>query len=142
MSSRALRNIFWVMAAAGPNLPCLAQSSSQALPPVPQIAGVPPAAQQAATHIDPERIRAAVKYLADDKLQGRGPGTEGDRMAAKYLADTFAEYGLTPAGDNGSWYQKVPLYSVKTVPDTTTFQLDPEKRRAIDAAIWRRLCDE
>ena len=104
----------------------LAQSSPQALPPVPQVAGVPPAARQAAGHIDPERIRAAVKYLADDKLQGRGPGTEGDRMAAKYLADKFAEYGLTPAGDGGSWYQKVPLYSVKTVPDKTTFQLVPK----------------
>jgi Zn-dependent M28 family amino/carboxypeptidase len=106
--------------------PGSAQTSSQALPPVPQVAGVPAAAQQAATQIDPERIRAAVKYLADDKLQGRGPGTEGDRMAAKYLADKFAEYGLTPAGDNGSWYQKVPLYSVKTVPDKTTFQLVPK----------------
>lgn len=92
---------------------------------MPQVAGVPPKAQQAAAQIDPERIRAAVKYLADDKLEGRGPGTEGDRMAAKYLAEKFAEYGLAPAGDSGSWYQKVPLYAVKTVPDKTTFQLVP-----------------
>ena len=72
-----------------------------------------------------------MKYLADDKLQGRGPGTEGDRMAAKYLADKFAEYGLTPAGDDGSWYQKVPLYAVKTVPDKTTFQLVPKSGDAL-----------
>ena len=90
------------------------------------MAGVPAAAQRAAEQIDPERIRAAVKYLADDKLEGRGPGTEGDRMAAKYLADKFAAYGLTPAGDSGSWYQKVPLYAVRTVPDKTTFQLVPK----------------
>jgi len=50
-----------------------------------------------------------VKYLADDKLEGRGPGTAGDRMAAKYIEDQFAAYGLKPAGDNGGWYQKVPL---------------------------------
>jgi Zn-dependent M28 family amino/carboxypeptidase len=109
-------------------LPALmaAQSSSQALPRVPDVSGVPAAAQRAAGQIDPEQIRAAVKYLADDKLEGRGPGTEGDRMAAKYLAGKFAEYGLTPAGDNGSWYQKVPLYAVKTLPEETTFQLVPK----------------
>jgi Zn-dependent M28 family amino/carboxypeptidase len=103
-----------------------AQTTVHGLPPVPQVAGVPAAAQQAAQKIDPERIRASVKYLADDKLEGRGPGTEGDRMAAKYVADQFASYGVTPAGDNGSWYQKVPLYAVRTVPDKTTFQLVPK----------------
>jgi Zn-dependent M28 family amino/carboxypeptidase len=126
MSFSRERSVLLAVTIAGMAAPGLAQTSSQALPPVPQVAGVPAAAQQAAAQIDPERIRAAVKYLADDKLQGRGPGTEGDRMAAKYLADKFAEYGLTPAGDNGSWYQKVPLYSVKTVPDKTTFQLVPK----------------
>jgi Zn-dependent M28 family amino/carboxypeptidase len=126
MSFSSARSVLLAVTIAGMAAPGSAQTSSQALPPVPQVAGVPAAAQQAATQIDPERIRAAVKYLADDKLQGRGPGTEGDRMAAKYLADKFAEYGLTPAGDNGSWYQKVPLYSVKTVPDKTTFQLVPK----------------
>jgi Zn-dependent M28 family amino/carboxypeptidase len=126
MSFSRERSVLLAVTIAGMAAPGLAQTSSQALPPVPQVAGVPAAAQQAAAQIDPERIRAAVKYLADDKLQGRGPGTEGDRMAAKYLADKLAEYGLTPAGDNGSWYQKVPLYSVKTVPDKTTFQLVPK----------------
>ncbi|HEX6771599.1 MAG TPA: M28 family peptidase [Acidobacteriaceae bacterium] len=98
---------------------------------MPQVEGVPAKAQQAAAQIDPERIRATVKYLADDKLQGRGPGTEGDRMAAKYMAEKFAEFGLTPAGDSGSWYQKVPLYSVKTEPDKTTFQLAPKNGEPI-----------
>jgi Zn-dependent M28 family amino/carboxypeptidase len=106
-------------------VPVPAQTASHGLPPLPQIAGVPAAAQLAAEHIDAERIRASVKYLADDKLEGRGPGTEGDRMAAKYLSDQFASYGMTPAGDNGSWYQKVPLYAVSTVPDKTLFQLVP-----------------
>ncbi len=123
------RGVLWVIAgllagvvsgAAG------VQSASSALPPLPDVSGVPAAAQKAAQGIDPERIRAAVKYLADDKLEGRGPGTEGDHMAAKYIADQFAADGLSPAGDNGSWYQKVPLYSVKTTADKSTFQLVPK----------------
>ncbi len=93
---------------------------------VPAIAGMPPAAQRAVQSIDSEKIRAHVKYLADDALEGRGPGTRGDQMAAKYIADQFADYGLKPAGDNGSWYQKVPLYAVKTVADETTFSLVPK----------------
>ena len=93
---------------------------------VPEIAGLPPAAHAAAQGIDSERIRAAVKYLSDDKLQGRGPGTPGDKMAAKYISEQFASYGLKPAGDNGSWYQQVPLYAVKTVPEQTTFSLAPK----------------
>jgi hypothetical protein len=124
--SLSTRSVVLTIAIAGLSAPMLAQTAEQRLPPVPQVAGVPAAAQQAAEQIDPERIRASVKYLADDKLEGRGPGTDGDRMAAKYLSDQFASYGLTPAGDNGSWYQKVPLYAVRTVADKTTFQLVPK----------------
>jgi Zn-dependent M28 family amino/carboxypeptidase len=110
-----------ILAFAAASLPVLAQS----LPPLPQVAGVTPAAQQAAQQIDPERLRAAVKYLASDKLEGRGVGTEGDRLASKYIADQFAADGLKPAGDNGSWFQKVPFYAVQTKAAQTTFQLVP-----------------
>ncbi|HEY3990942.1 MAG TPA: M28 family peptidase [Acidobacteriaceae bacterium] len=126
MASSTMRNIFSIIAAALISAVALAQSASTGLPPVPTVAGVPARAQRAAGDIDPERIRASVKYLADDKLEGRGPGTAGDRMAAKYLSEQFASYGLTPAGDNGSWYQKVPLYAVRTVPEKTSFQLVPK----------------
>jgi Zn-dependent M28 family amino/carboxypeptidase len=126
MPFSTVHSVFLIITIAGLGVQATAQAAQPGLPPVPQVAGVPTAAQQAAAQIDPERIRASVKYLADDKLEGRGPGTEGDRMAAKYLADQFASYGVTPAGDNGSWYQKVPLYAVRTVPDKTTFQLVPK----------------
>src|ERR1700761_5677863 len=82
MSSSTARAIFLTITIAGLSAPMLAQTAEQRLLPVPQVAGVPTAAQQAAEQIDPERIRASVKYLADDKLEGRGPGTEGDRLRA------------------------------------------------------------
>ena len=80
---------------------------------VPSLAGVPPAVRQAAESIDPERIRAHVKFLADDLLEGRGPGKRAE-LAAKYIATQFAVNGLKPAGDNGTYFQKVPLYAVHT----------------------------
>ena len=50
---------------------------------VPSIAGVPSAVRQAAESIDPEKIRAHVKFLSDDLLEGRGPGKRGAEVAAR-----------------------------------------------------------
>src|SRR5260370_42139161 len=51
--------------------------------------------------IDAERIRAHVRFLADDLLEGRGTGARGGDIAAKYIAAQFALDGLRPAGDGG-----------------------------------------
>jgi len=56
-----------------------------------------------------ERIRAAMKFLADDALEGRGTATRGHELAAKYVASEFEAAGLEPAGDDGSYFQRVPL---------------------------------
>lgn len=54
---------------------------------------------------------ATIRYLADDALQGRLAGSTGESCAADYLARTFAELGLEPAGENGTWFQPVTLRS-------------------------------
>ncbi len=104
----------------------LAQPPSTVLPPVPSVAGVPDAAQQAASLIDPEKIRAHVKFLSSDLLEGRGPGKRGAELAAEYIATEFALNGLKPAGDNGTFYQKVDLYAVHTDEAATKFTLVPK----------------
>jgi hypothetical protein len=55
---------------------------------------------------------AAVRYLADDRLRGRLAGAEGERCAAEYIAAEFTRLGLRPAGENGTFFQNVPLASV------------------------------
>jgi len=69
--------------------------------------------------IDPERIRAHVRFLADDLLEGRGTGQRGGDIAAEYIATQFALYGLKPAGDTGTYLQKVPMVGVTTLPEST-----------------------
>jgi hypothetical protein len=54
---------------------------------------------------------AAVRYLADDALEGRRAGSAGERCAADYVASEMARLGLRPAGTNGTWFQDVPLAS-------------------------------
>jgi Zn-dependent M28 family amino/carboxypeptidase len=99
---------------------------------VPQISGIPAVALQAAQAIDPEKIRAAVRELADDKYQGRYPGTPGGDAAAKYIADQMSSYGVKPAGDAGTYFQKVPFYAVHSVADKTQFVLVPKTGAPID----------
>jgi Zn-dependent M28 family amino/carboxypeptidase len=111
--------------------PLLAQNSDAA-PVVPEVAGLPNAARQAAASIDPEKIRAHVRFLADDLLEGRGPGTRGAEIAANYLATEFALDGLKPAGENGTYFQKVPLMAVHTVEDQTTASVVPTNGTPID----------
>jgi len=69
--------------------------------------------------VDPEKIRAHVKFLSSDLLEGRGMGQRGSDIAAEYIATQFALDGLKPAGDQGSYFQEVPMVSITTLPDTT-----------------------
>src|SRR5437879_615946 len=74
---------------------------------------------QAEIHADPEKIRAHVKFLASDMLEGRGTGQHGGDLAADYIAKQFASYGLKPAGDKGTYFQDVPMVEVKTLGETS-----------------------
>ena len=99
---------------------------------VPAVAGLPPAARAAAASIDPERIRAHVRFLSLDLLEGRGPGTRGDKLAAEYIATQFALDRLQPAGDDGTYFQKVPLIAVHTIEDKTKFAFVPASGEPIE----------
>jgi Zn-dependent M28 family amino/carboxypeptidase len=78
-------------------------------------------AEQAMNTIRPEAIRAGIRFLSDDALEGRGTGTRGYDVAAKYMASQFESLGLQPAGDHGTYFQAVPLRSSR--PDETKTQL-------------------
>lgn len=80
--------------------------------------------------IDPERIRAHVRFLSSDLLEGRGTGQRGGDVAAEYIATQFALNGLKPAGDAGTYMQKVPMVGITPAPETT-FELLPNKGQAM-----------
>jgi Peptidase family M28/PA domain len=65
-------------------------------------------------NIRPEGIRAHMAFLSDDLLEGRGPGTRGHMLAAKYIEAQFQEMGLTPAGERSSYLQNVRLRRIET----------------------------
>lgn len=77
----------------------------------------------AAAAINESALRGHIRFLADDLLEGRGPGTRGDALTQLYLASQFQSLGLQPAADEGRWRQPVPLVGIKTqCPETISFR--------------------
>jgi Zn-dependent M28 family amino/carboxypeptidase len=113
-------------------LPFSAIAQQPATELVPAVAGLPPAARAIASAIDPEKIRAHVRFLSLDLLEGRGPGKRGAEIAAEYIATQFALDGLQPAGDNGTFFQQVPLFAVHTIEDKTKFAFVPASGQPVD----------
>lgn len=66
------------------------------------------------TDVQGSRIRAHVKFLSSDLLEGRGVGARGGDLATDYLATQLALAGAKPLGDNGTYFQRVPLIGVAT----------------------------
>lgn len=93
---------------------------------------IPAAVKKAEASIDPEKIRAHVKFLSDDLLEGRGPGLRGGELAAKYIAAQFALDGLKPGGDDGTYFQQVKFVGMKVVPEKTSFAFMPEHGGPMD----------
>ena len=77
-----------------------------------------------------QRIRAHVKFLSSDLLEGRGPGTRGGDLAAEYIASQFGLLGLKPGGDNGTFFQRVPLIGA-----------EPQSSAALSAEVNGRKID-
>jgi Zn-dependent M28 family amino/carboxypeptidase len=112
------------------SLPSWAEGAAGGAPKAPSVK-LPGPAFVALETINPEHIRWHVRFLAHDLLEGRGTGQRGGDLAAEYIATQFAEYGLKPAGDHGTYMQKVPLVGITTLPETR-FTLVPKRGEAMN----------
>jgi hypothetical protein len=70
------------------------------------------------------RIEADLRFLADDLLEGRAAGTRGYDIAAHYVAAEYRRLGLEPGGDEGSYFQTVPLIEAQRVPGAAELVLE------------------
>lgn len=99
-------------------------ASLAAQPPAPG-AGV----EQAMAAIRPHAIRAHMRFLADDLLEGRGTATRGYDLAARYVATAFEALGLEPAGVGGGYLQPVPLLRTTIVESDCSLVATRDGRR-------------
>ncbi len=93
------------------SIPAMAVLLAFTAPAAAQRPAAPPLPGPSAAAMD-----AHLRYLADDLLEGRGPGTRGGMLAAKYIAAQFQALGLAPAGPNGSYFQPVALVGMSPRP--------------------------
>lgn len=75
-----------------------------------------------------QRFQMHIDYLASDDLEGRGVGTRGIAMAADYIARQFAEIGLEPAGENGSYFQTLSTALRRDLTDASRLAFRGEAR--------------
>ncbi|WP_242928790.1 M28 family peptidase [Pontibacter vulgaris] len=69
--------------------------------------------------VEPAAIKEHISYLADDKLKGRMPGTEGYQMAVDYVIAKYKKAGVQPGGENGSYLQTVRIRKAYTGNDAS-----------------------
>jgi len=89
-----------------------------------------PAEKDAAALVSEDAIRAHIRFLADDLLEGRAPGSRGDGLTQLYLSSEFQALGLKPGAPGGGWLQRFPLIGMDTqVPETIAFRKGSEDLR-------------
>jgi hypothetical protein len=100
------------------SLPALAAAALLAVVP----AGA--ASRGGASSIDAHALNEWLSYIASDDLQGRAVFSAGLGQAASYLEGHLREWGVKPAGDNGSYLQTVRVLGVKTTSHATVSVTD------------------
>jgi len=88
---------------------------------------ITPAEKKAAGTITPDVLRAHIRFLASDLLEGRFPATRGDQLAEEYVASQLEALGVKPGGPNGSWFQSFSVVGLNGHPDTMTISKGAEK---------------
>ena len=73
----------------------------------------------ASNRVTESALKAHIRFLSHDLLEGRGPGSRGDELAQLYVATQFEALGMKPGAADGSWFQPVPLVGVTTQSPTS-----------------------
>jgi Zn-dependent M28 family amino/carboxypeptidase len=83
---------------------------------------LPDGIEKASEVITETLLQNHVTILGGDEMEGRGPGSDGDRRARRYLTEQMQRIGLQPAFPNGAWEQPLTIVGVTGhVPDTWVF---------------------
>ncbi len=83
-------------------------------------AGAEQAAQAAITR---DSLEGPIRFLSDDLLEGRGPGSRGDELTQAYLATSLESMGYEPGAQNGQWLQTFEIVGIDAkMPDTWEFK--------------------
>jgi Peptidase family M28/PA domain len=93
--------------------------------------------KQAMDLIDTNTIRSHIAFLADDKLKGRLPGTDGFQTAVDYVIDQYKKIGLQPGGDNNGFTQKL-IIRKSVLNNNSSIAILKDKNGNTDSLVFIR----
>jgi Zn-dependent M28 family amino/carboxypeptidase len=114
------RRLLLCLAAATALAACNREQPAPAAPAAPATAA---AAHVFSPEITPGDFSEMVQTLASDAFEGRAPGSPGEDKTVEYIRAQYERIGLQPGGDNGTWYQTVPMVET-TADESTVLNLD------------------
>lgn len=80
----------------------------------------PSKAERAALQtVNEHSLMSHIRFLSHDLLEGRAPATRGDVLTITYIAAQMERIGLKPGGDNGTYFQTVPILSTYLDPSAS-----------------------
>jgi hypothetical protein len=77
--------------------------------------------------ITPERLKAHLEFVASDEMEGRDTPSRGLDVATLYVATQMKLWGAQPGGDEGTFFQKIPLSQRAINTKTSTIEFDGTK---------------
>ncbi|WP_429911788.1 M28 family metallopeptidase [Glycocaulis sp.] len=125
---------FWTLTAAAALLaacgePAANEPAAPAEAPAPESSadeagngGEWPPVGETSAEITADDLHFRISVLADDRFEGRAPGTESGERSAQWIADELARVGVQPAGTEG-WYQPVPLIEATLDEERSTLDI-------------------
>ncbi len=86
-------------------------------------AGSNSAARKAAEKITPEQLRDYLNFVASDEMEGRDTPSRGLDLTAKFIAMNLSRWGIKPAGDDGTYFQRITLLRTTTSPSNSHVEI-------------------
>ncbi|MFT3743859.1 MAG: M28 family peptidase [Pyrinomonadaceae bacterium] len=83
---------------------------------------ITPAEKKAAEAVTAKQLSDYLYFVASDEMEGRDTPSRGLDTVAKFIGMNLDKWGFKPAGDDGSFYQKISL--VRDVPDAANSKLE------------------
>jgi hypothetical protein len=88
---------------------------------------IPAAARQSAEQITAAQLRDYLYFVASDEMEGRDTPSRGLNTVAKFIAMELSRWGVKPAGDNGTYFQKINLRRSRLDPVNTQAEINGRK---------------
>jgi aminopeptidase YwaD len=80
-------------------------------------------AQRRVDELVMQNLKSHIRFLADDKLEGRATGSKGEELAMQYISEQFKTVGLEPKGTNG-FVQQFTIEDGKKIEPTTALTIN------------------